>query len=188
MPDETDVAGRVVRRGQYPELTWPAVLIGNVLGGLICISIGYAALILGFSIAARTSGAAAYQLQDDIQVIESSLQTIVEGLAATNNRSDSLYVYEVHHWVDAALAEELERLADAREALAHRYGLQRYADLLSRFAAGDRNLSRAWSALADGYIDDVRGCLQRAEVQMTQARDLMRGWRTASGNCQTGAA
>ncbi len=39
-----------VRHGPYPELTWPAVLVGYLLGAVIAISIGYAALILGFSI------------------------------------------------------------------------------------------------------------------------------------------
>ena len=42
--------GFVVRSGAYPELTWPAVLTGYLLGALIALSIGYAALILGFSI------------------------------------------------------------------------------------------------------------------------------------------
>ncbi len=40
----------VIRRGPYPELTWAAILIGYFLGTLIAISIGYASLILGFSI------------------------------------------------------------------------------------------------------------------------------------------
>ena len=35
---------------QYPELTWTAVIVGWILGVIIAISIGYAALILGFSI------------------------------------------------------------------------------------------------------------------------------------------
>lgn len=37
-------------RGPYPELSWPAVIVGWFLGVIIAISIGYAALILGFSI------------------------------------------------------------------------------------------------------------------------------------------
>ncbi len=41
---------QVVRRGPYPELTLPGVLIGYLLGIIIALSIGYAALILGFSI------------------------------------------------------------------------------------------------------------------------------------------
>ncbi len=43
-------AGRPIRRGPYPELTVPGVLVGYVLGTLIAVSIGYASLILGFSI------------------------------------------------------------------------------------------------------------------------------------------
>ena len=43
-------AEKVIRRGPYPELTLTAVLVGYGLGALITISIGYASLILGFSI------------------------------------------------------------------------------------------------------------------------------------------
>jgi len=42
--------GDIVRTGAYPELTWPGVIVGWLLGALISVSIGYAALILGFSI------------------------------------------------------------------------------------------------------------------------------------------
>jgi len=41
---------RIIRRGPYPELTVPAVVVGYILGSLITVSIGYACLILGFSI------------------------------------------------------------------------------------------------------------------------------------------
>jgi len=40
----------VVRKGPYPELTLTAVLVGYGLGVLIALSIGYASLMLGFSI------------------------------------------------------------------------------------------------------------------------------------------
>ena len=45
----SDVTGPI-RTGAYPELTPTAVLVGYFLGAIISISIGYAALILGFSI------------------------------------------------------------------------------------------------------------------------------------------
>ncbi|MEM6734315.1 MAG: OPT/YSL family transporter, partial [Myxococcota bacterium] len=41
---------RPIRRGPYPELTPHALFVGWGLGILIAISLGYAALILGFSI------------------------------------------------------------------------------------------------------------------------------------------
>ena len=34
----------------YPELTWVALIVGWIIGCVIAVSIGYAALILGFSI------------------------------------------------------------------------------------------------------------------------------------------
>jgi putative OPT family oligopeptide transporter len=39
-----------VRHGPYPEFTWTAVFVGWAIGALIAVSIGYAALILGFAI------------------------------------------------------------------------------------------------------------------------------------------
>ncbi len=39
-----------IKRGPYPELTAPAVIVGYLIGILITISIGYASLVLGFSI------------------------------------------------------------------------------------------------------------------------------------------
>ena len=41
---------RIIRTGPYPELTLTAVIVGYILGALITLSIGYACLILGFSI------------------------------------------------------------------------------------------------------------------------------------------
>jgi len=40
----------VIRRGPYPELTWTSVVVGYAIGIIIAVSIGYACLILGFSI------------------------------------------------------------------------------------------------------------------------------------------
>jgi putative OPT family oligopeptide transporter len=45
-----DGSEKIIRRGPYPELTLTAVLVGYGLGTLITVSIGYASLILGFSI------------------------------------------------------------------------------------------------------------------------------------------
>ena len=50
MTTSKDGGERIIRRGPYPELTLTAVLVGYGLGALITISIGYASLILGFSI------------------------------------------------------------------------------------------------------------------------------------------
>ncbi len=48
--NSSSAATGVVRTGAYPELTTTAILVGYFLGAIIAVSIGYAALILGFSI------------------------------------------------------------------------------------------------------------------------------------------
>jgi putative OPT family oligopeptide transporter len=47
---ETSSTGKPIRHGPYPEITLPAILVGYLLGILIALSIGYASLVLGFSI------------------------------------------------------------------------------------------------------------------------------------------
>ena len=49
MTESQSRGGKIVRRGPYPEFTWTALLLGYGIGILITISLGYAALILGFS-------------------------------------------------------------------------------------------------------------------------------------------
>jgi putative OPT family oligopeptide transporter len=48
--DKESDSKRIIRTGPYPELTLTAVLVGYGLGIVIALSIGYASLILGFSI------------------------------------------------------------------------------------------------------------------------------------------
>jgi len=58
------------------------------------------------------------------------------------------------------------------------YGLQSYADLMSAFACGERYVNRAWSASADGYIDEVRASLDTALAQLTKAKNLLAQYET----------
>lgn len=50
MTDKDGNSKRIIRTGPYPELTVTAVIVGYIIGVLITLSIGYASLILGFSI------------------------------------------------------------------------------------------------------------------------------------------
>lgn len=50
MAEKESDSKRIIRTGPYPELTLTAVLVGYGLGIVIALSIGYASLILGFSI------------------------------------------------------------------------------------------------------------------------------------------
>lgn len=58
----------------------------------------------------------------------------------------------------------------ARQAVTiSRLGLAGYARLMDRFAAGERQLNRAWSAATDGIEAEVVICLERASVHLADA-------------------
>ena len=53
----TEAVTGVIRPGRYPELTWPGVLVGWLIGAVLATSMGYAALILGFSMTGSMTAA-----------------------------------------------------------------------------------------------------------------------------------
>jgi putative OPT family oligopeptide transporter len=83
MPDfnkekQMSAQGAVIRTGPYPELTTTAVLVGYFLGVVIAVSIGYAALILGFSI--EGSELAAILENNIVQTVASGVNAASSGL------------------------------------------------------------------------------------------------------------
>jgi hypothetical protein len=129
----------------------------------------------------RMSGQAAstltHKLDADLATLTQSLAHVVERLGALVRQQNQVSVYDVHDRIDDELALELGRFADAREAIIHLYGLQPYADLMSHFALAERNINRAWSASADGYVDEVWKCLSMAQYEMGVAKETLMGLR-----------
>ena len=114
-------------------------------------------------------------LSTNLGNIEASLGRIVQNLIDLNNRKDELPPYEVRFEIDKLFRDDLTMFADARKSLGHRYGLQPYAEVMSAFAAGERYINRVWSASSDGYIEEVRNYLTKAQSQFIEARDTLHG-------------
>ncbi len=55
-----------------------------------------------------------------------------------------------------------------RPALVNRLSLAGYAELMDNFAGMERQLNRAWSAAADGYLDEAMTALQNAQPLLLQ--------------------
>jgi len=66
-----------------------------------------------------------------------------------------------------------------RPALVDQFGLGGYARLMDRFAAGERQVNRAWSAAADGIEDEITVCLERAGRLLGEAVDCLKSERPA---------
>jgi hypothetical protein len=82
--------------------------------------------------------------------------------------------------VDELFLEDLTSFVEARESIAHIYGLNAYGEVMSCFAAGERYLNRVWSASADGYIDEVNTYIDKAREQFVDSLEKMRRLKAAS--------
>lgn len=106
-----------------------------------------------------------------IETVFSSLERIVANMNQLNNDKHSINTYDVRFRIDELFIKDLEMYVDARESIAHRYGLAAYGEVMSSFAAGERYLNRAWSASADGYIDEVNTYIDKARTQFVDSLD-----------------
>ena len=129
--------------------------------------------VIGLRLTADATEKEEHKIEGDIQDLETGLKNLVTKLDALNANSDSVGVYEVHVRIDDEFIEDLEAFVDARESMIPQFGMQNYADIMSLFAGGERLINRAWSASADGYVDEVWKCLAGALEQMKSALVLL---------------
>lgn len=113
-----------------------------------------------------------------IETVESSLDKITANINKLNTEKHSINTYDMRHRIDELFIEDLDNFVDARQSIAHRYGLAAYGQVMSSFAAGERYLNRVWSASADGYIDEVNDYLEKARDQFAQSLEQIRRLKT----------
>ena len=111
----------------------------------------------------------------NIGAIESSLAKIVEDARAFDRDKESIDVYELRHHIDRTFPDDLDTFVQARQSIAHAFGLQSYADVMNPFAAGERYLNRVWSTSTDGYIDEAQTYVTKAREQFEEALEVFKG-------------
>lgn len=161
-----------VRHADSEQLAWQTIEWGWYS---VAFVLGLAGVIV-LRILARSSGSQAQKLEADLDAMVASLSNLVARLGAMNADRQNIGVYEVYGRLDDELMTDLGTFVEARESLIQLYGLNEYADVMSRFALGERNINRAWSASADGYVDEVWICTQRAQEQMELAHGLLKDY------------
>ena len=110
---------------------------------------------------------------ENIDNVRSSLERLTERARALDDEKEAIDVYDLRHRIDDDFRADLEAFAAARQVVAHLFGLQAYADVMSRFAAAERYLNRVWSASTDGYLDEAHAYLTRAREQLADARQFL---------------
>jgi len=110
----------------------------------------------------------------DIAALQSSLANLTAKVRAFEAADGDEEQLSAHHRIDAELLEDINAFVAARESMIPRLGMQNYADIMSPFANAERLLNRAWSASADGYVDEVRSCVRGARSELEKAGELLR--------------
>lgn len=119
------------------------------------------------------------RLTSNMESIETALGRIVENLTQLNTEKESIDPYDVRHRIDDLFADDVDTFVQGRESIAHAHSLSVYADVMSSFAAGERYLNRAWSASADGYVDEVNTYLNKALTQLAESLKKIRLLRSS---------
>ena len=117
-----------------------------------------------------------------IETVDGSLERIAANIKKLNAEKHSINTYDMRYRIDELFIDDLETFVDARESIAHRYGLAAYGEIMSCFAAGERYLNRVWSASADGYIDEVNAYLDKAQEQFVESLDKIRLFKAGAVN------
>lgn len=123
--------------------------------------------------ARHASASASHVMEENREILERSLERINGELEDMDGNKNAIPPYELRFEIDRRFRDDLMAFADARMTLAHLYGLQKYADIMSHFAAGERYLNRVWSASADGYQDEALTYIGKAREQFLDANRLL---------------
>lgn len=125
--------------------------------------------------AVRQAGLHEDHLMASIETLRNSLERIAASAATLDEEKADVDVYELRNVIDERFPADIDSFVQARESIAHSFGLQGYAEVMNSFAAAERNLNRVWSASTDGYIDEAHTYLGKASRQFAAALEVFRG-------------
>ena len=140
---------------------------------LVWLSVG----IVGVIVAQRARKAEATDVEvitTNVRAIETSLEALSSEARRLNEEKAGISVYDLRHRIDERFMADLVRFVDS-------YGLKAYAEVMNRFAAGERSLNRVWSASTDGYVDETSNYLEKAATHFAEALATFRTIKATGG-------
>lgn len=145
----------------WQTISWPAYLALMAVGwaGVVILRAGRSAQRRKVATSSVGLEAVLEKLQDCSTQLDSLLARPI----------DELTCEEVLEITDSQLAPLMAAFVDDRTILLHRLGTRAYSAIMTEFASGERYLNRAWSAAADGYVDEVKDSVQHASTFLRAA-------------------
>ena len=134
----------------------------------IFASVGWVGVVL-LRIAKVSGRAKSIDKQADLLGVVATLREATAGVKELDENLPLLSCEEVLQIIDERLAPKLTSFADDRQVLADQLGISAYTQIMTEFASGERYLNRAWSAAADGYVDEVVTAVGNAKTFLNDA-------------------
>jgi len=143
-------------RWQYAWLFAVAV-IGLVSGGLVVKRDARQEVLRQVANAsARPQGSPQHAVRQIVAVAQSLQRDL------PNMSSDPDRVRAIIDRIDRVQKELSLQVTDGRSVLIGRLGLSGFAEFMTAFSRLERTLNRAWSAAADGVVDEALSCVDEA--------------------------
>lgn len=143
------------------------VNIPGYMVGLVGSILGVAMIRVSQHRESREEG----RMSANIEAVKSCIERIAENAAKLDSEKNDIDVYDLRHRIDEIFLDDIQTFVDARESIAHRFGLNAYAEVMSHFASGERHINRVWSTSTDGYIDEAHTYLTKAAEQFRETRE-----------------
>ena len=149
----------------------------NWLHYLIALAIGIVGVVL-LRIASHAAQRGDSKVEGDLEAVESGLAEIVSKIRPLVDGFEAKKVYALTDIIDNDFELPINRFVEGREAIAHRYGVDAYAEVMSEFATAERYLNRVWSCAAEGYVDEVEQYLSHSRDRFVAADNALRQYHS----------
>jgi hypothetical protein len=111
------------------------------------------------------------EIDGDLENLLTAITQELSVLIARDNNLETEEVKEKIEKIEMMIAEIVEK----RNVFITHFGYETFSRIFVPLAQGERNLHRAWSALVDGYQEEIRRSLMEAEFSFRQALEAYRG-------------
>lgn len=109
---------------------------------------------------------------DQLNALRAHMAGLVDRLQRLADTVPSTVPESVLDFIEDECQPLFHEFADCRMTIADHYGLSAFAQIMSEVASAERFINRAWSAAADGYLDEVDACVLRALSHIQLAANL----------------
>lgn len=164
--DDKEVTAEVVVKNAWQTVNWLWYLCsaGVCLVGVCLIQMSKR----------NSASSTAEKSESSLKQIKANLANAIVNTTTLTNSISEFKPRQILEYIEENLLEDLRDFADGRDAITAEHGLEVFANVMTQFAAGERAINRAWSASADGYVNEAETCVQHGLAMLESANKLLK--------------